>query len=84
MRTTIDIDDDVLFAAKEIARERKTTAGKVISECARKGMTSRTPRKFKMKNGFPQIPVRPGSGVITPELANRLLDEEYDDLIAGR
>jgi hypothetical protein len=30
MRTTLDIDD-VLFAAKEIARREKKTIGKVVS-----------------------------------------------------
>ena len=28
MRTTLDIDDDVLQAAKELARSEKKTAGK--------------------------------------------------------
>jgi len=31
MRTTLDLDDDVLFAAKEIARREKKTIGKVAS-----------------------------------------------------
>lgn len=35
MRTTLDIDDEVLRAAKEIARRRHSTAGAVISELAR-------------------------------------------------
>jgi hypothetical protein len=30
MRTTLDIDDDVLAAAKELASAQKKTAGKVI------------------------------------------------------
>jgi len=30
MRTTLDIDDDVLAAAKELAAGQKTTAGKMI------------------------------------------------------
>ena len=37
MRTTLDIDDDVLQAAKEIAGEPRLTAGQVLSELARKG-----------------------------------------------
>jgi hypothetical protein len=32
MRTTLDIDDDVLAAAKELASGQRTTAGKVISD----------------------------------------------------
>jgi DNA-binding transcriptional regulator YdaS (Cro superfamily) len=38
MRTTLDIDDDVFLAAKELAAIRKTTAGQVISELARQGI----------------------------------------------
>ena len=39
MRTTLDIDDDILQAAKELARAEKKTAGQVLSELARKGLT---------------------------------------------
>jgi hypothetical protein len=37
MRTTVDIADDVLFAAKEIAKRDKKTLGEVLSELSRKG-----------------------------------------------
>src|SRR6266496_4788753 len=43
MRTTLDIADDVLQAAKERARREKRTAGEVISELARSALT--TPAK---------------------------------------
>lgn len=43
MRTTLDIDDEVLRAAKEIARQSRSTAGKVISELARRALTE-TPK----------------------------------------
>ncbi len=35
MRTTLDIDDDVLDAAKELARRQKVSAGKVVSQLLR-------------------------------------------------
>ena len=38
MRTTLDIDDDILRASKEIARREHSTAGKVISELARRAL----------------------------------------------
>jgi len=38
MRTTLDIDDDVLAATEELASGQKTTAGKVISDLARKAL----------------------------------------------
>ena len=40
MRTTLDIDDDVLQAAKEIARREKRTAGAVVSMLARSALTA--------------------------------------------
>ncbi|HQQ68696.1 MAG TPA: CopG family transcriptional regulator [Alicycliphilus sp.] len=39
MRTTLDISDDVLLAAKELARRGKKPLGQVISELARKAFT---------------------------------------------
>jgi hypothetical protein len=38
MRTTLDIDEDVLRAAKELAAARKSTAGKILSELARRAL----------------------------------------------
>ena len=38
MRTTLDLDDDVLISAKDLARRQKRTAGDVISELARIGL----------------------------------------------
>ena len=38
MRTTLDIDDEVLSAAKERARRERKTAGEVISELARRAL----------------------------------------------
>ncbi len=40
MRTTLDIDDDILAAAKERARLENKTAGQVISELARQALTA--------------------------------------------
>ncbi len=42
MRTTLDIDDDVLQAAKELAQRERKTAGRVLSELARRGMAKDT------------------------------------------
>lgn len=39
MRTTLDIDDDVLQAAKELARRGKRTAGHVLSALTRRALT---------------------------------------------
>jgi hypothetical protein len=43
MRTTLDIDDDVLAAAIELACGQKTTAGKIISALARMALSGPHP-----------------------------------------
>jgi hypothetical protein len=73
MRTTIDIEDDVLLAAKEIAREQRVTLGSVVSELARRSL--KKPIKVARRNEFPQLPVRDASRVVTLELVNKLRDE---------
>jgi len=40
MRTTLDIADDVLFAAKALARQEKKSLGQVVSELARRAFAS--------------------------------------------
>jgi hypothetical protein len=76
MRTTLDIDDDVLQAAKEIAATRGTTAGKAISELARKGLMP-TGSEVRIRNGVPLLPRRPpGSPIPTMKLVNELRDDD--------
>ena len=74
MRTTLDIDPDVLQAAKELADHRGTTAGKVLSELARKALEPKT--RATLRNGVPLLRRRPsGSPKPTLALVNRLRDE---------
>jgi hypothetical protein len=74
MRTTLDIDDDVLQAAKELASSRATTAGRVLSDLARKALQAR--RSSDLRNGVPLLPRRPKGGAKpTMGLVNRLRDD---------
>jgi hypothetical protein len=76
MRTTLDIDDDVLQAAKEIAANHGSTMGKIISDLARKGLAP-PKQKVRVRNGVPLLPPRdPGSPPLTVELINKLRDED--------
>lgn len=82
MRTTLDIDEDVLNAAKEIARRLRTTAGAVISDLARRALTeparpaaARTAEP-KATYGFTPLPAR--GVVVTDDLVNRLREEVGD------
>ncbi len=74
MRTTLDIDDDVLQAVKELADNRRTTAGKVLSDLARQALEP-TGRQA-VRNGVPLLPRRRrGSPKPTMDLVNRLRDQ---------
>lgn len=73
MRTTLAIDDDVLAAAKTIARQRNRTVGEIMSELARKSLER--PQPGKTRNGIPLLGVRPDSPLVTIEMVNALRDE---------
>ena len=74
MRTTLDIDEDVLESAKELAARRGTTAGRVLSELARIALTPRA-SAVRKRNGVPVLPKQRGARIVTPEIVNRLRDE---------
>lgn len=74
MRTTLDIDDDVLQAARELAAGRGSTAGRVLSELARIGLSR--PSGGTERNGVPLVPRRlPDAPRPTMKLVNELRDE---------
>jgi hypothetical protein len=78
MRTTLDIDDDVLRAAKELARREKKTAGRIISELVRKALgalpTGSSPREPTALHGVRPFPSR--GGIVTNELIDRLREDD--------
>ena len=74
MRTTLNIDDDVLQAAKELAAARAKTAGQVVSELMRKGLQAASPSGRRVRNGVPLIRRKPGAPVMTMALVNELRD----------
>jgi adenine/guanine phosphoribosyltransferase-like PRPP-binding protein len=73
MRTTVVIDDDVLAAAKAIARQRNQSIGKVVSDLARRALHPSAPASER--NGIPLLPVRKAGVVVTQDLVNALRDE---------
>lgn len=78
MRTTLDIANDVLQAAKDRARREKKTTGEVISELARSALTAppQTPvtRAPKALHGFRPFPKR--GGLVTNELIDKLREDD--------
>ena len=73
MRTTLDLELDVLQAAKEIGAVRGVSAGQVISELVRKALAST--KTAKMRNGVPLFSRKAGSPPLTMAAVNRLRDE---------
>ncbi len=75
MRTTLDIDDELLLTIKQIAHQRKTTAGSVVSSLLRESLQ---PKRFELKyrNGVPLLPRKAKGPVVTTELVGRLRDED--------
>ena len=73
MRTTLDLDDDVMAAARELASAEKRSIGAVVSELARRGLT---PARVEVDGELPVIRVPAGTAPITPEMVRRALDED--------
>jgi hypothetical protein len=78
MRTTLDIDDDILQAAKERARRDRKSIGEVISELARSALTAQpqgtAARESKSLHGFRPFPRR--GGIVTNELIDKLREDD--------
>jgi hypothetical protein len=74
MRTTLDLDADIVQVARQLASQRRATMGQVISDLARRGLQPTSCPV--MRNGVPLL--RPKKGAVPPtlELINRLRDEE--------
>ena len=78
MRTTLDISNDVLQAARERARREKKTIGEVVSDLARAALTATptapTTRAPKAIYGFRPFPRR--GVIVTNELIDRLREDD--------
>ena len=81
MRTTLDIDDDVLQAAKDLARRQQITAGQIISRLLRERLNGVVPdaagaavEPAVNAAGFRPLPSR--GVLVSNELVNALRDRE--------
>ena len=79
MRTTLEIDDDVLEAAKVLGRRTKRTAGAVLSELARRALTE-APRGARKRQPEAAVggfePFEKRGGVVTNALIDRLREQD--------
>jgi hypothetical protein len=71
MRTTVDLDENTLRAAEDLARLRRQTLGQALSDLVRSGL-----RNPSVRNGVPLLMPEPGAKPITSEQVRELLELE--------
>ncbi|HEY7388860.1 MAG TPA: hypothetical protein VH640_10145 [Bryobacteraceae bacterium] len=74
MRTTLEIDDDLVAMARDLARQRKATMGQVVSELIRKAVAPQG--QARIRNGVPLFVPKRGARKPNLELVNRLREAE--------
>jgi len=74
VRTTLRIDEDVLRAARSLARTEGRTVGEVVSDLARRGLRPSPPRR-RGRSGLPTFDVPPGTAPLTPEMVREALED---------
>ncbi len=73
MRTTFDVDADVLESIKLAAQRQRKTAGQLVSELLRSALLPVTPKPDS--TGLPFMPIQPGASSATLASVNALRDE---------
>ncbi|MEX2528466.1 MAG: antitoxin [Gemmatimonadota bacterium] len=73
MRTTVNLDDDVMRAVRSLAREKGESLGTVISSLVRDAL--RPPDTLEYEMDVPVFRVREGAAPITPEMVQSALEE---------
>ena len=70
MRTTLDLDDSVLAAARAIARSEGVSLGAAVSALARRGLAPVARGEALSRSGFPVFDVRADAEPLTLGLVN--------------
>lgn len=84
MRTTLDIDDDILAVVRERARREKQSIGHVLSRLARAALQSAAAVSPASRNGLPILPASRDARPVTLELVNQLRDGAIDRYVSAR
>jgi hypothetical protein len=70
----VDLDDDILQAAKSLAAMQRRSLGKTLSDLVRAALNPSQPQQTR--NGLRMLPVEESSTLVTPDLIQRLLDDD--------
>jgi hypothetical protein len=84
VRTTLNIEDDVLETVKAMAARDRKPLGEVVSGMLRRAIEPSTSGPRKMRNGIPLFPVSSQARVVTPEVVKELLDDDVEELLKPR
>ena len=74
MRTTLNLDDDVLETTRAIARAERRALGAVVSELVRRGLIP-TEVRIDDEADFPMFRVKQSAPPITDEMVRSALEE---------
>ena len=75
MRTTVDLDEDILRIAKDLAQERAQSLGRVLSDLARQALQP-AERVAARRGAIPVLPRKPGARPVTARDVKELLETE--------
>jgi hypothetical protein len=76
MRVTVDLDEGLLRTAKDLARLKHQSLGRVLSDLMQLGLKPRPIRLVETRNGVPLLPAKPGARPVTDEDVKALLELE--------
>ncbi len=74
MRTTLNLDTDVLRLLKNYASDRSVSLGDAVSELVRRGLE--TPVQMRMVNGFYVVDIPAGTPMVSSARVKELLEED--------
>jgi hypothetical protein len=73
VRTTVDLDEDVLRVAKHLAQEQEQSLGRVLSGLIRRGLQPGS-KVVARPGAIPILPRRPGAQPVTAQIVKELLE----------
>lgn len=76
MRTTLEIDDDVMAAVRARAEREHVSIGRVLSALARAALQPVAASPKTTRNGLPVLPNARSARPVTLDLVNQLRDEK--------
>jgi len=76
MRTTLEIDDDVMDTPRQMARLKNQGLGRTISDLARRGLMPDASPDVELQFGIPVWKNGPGAVAVTSEMVRDLADDE--------